>query len=223
MDDPGRNPDALIDDGVDKPGEVERMLRDVQLVSTYFRGFSDDIPVLVKHLSINRFETGETILQEGEEGTWMGVLLAGRVDVMVNGTAVHTVMPGDIVGEMIIWFGGVRQATLVSATPGVIASILMSELHQLTLDEPKAGLQFMRVMGVPRRSCRRTRPYTRTHARTRTCTHTHSAVAARRALRRRPVSQHVPLIQVGDQAEAARRQPVYAGADAAASRQQECA
>ena len=53
------------------------MLMDAQATSTYFRGFTEHMPVLCDSLSISPFDVGETILQEGEEGTWLGVLLKG--------------------------------------------------------------------------------------------------------------------------------------------------
>ena len=57
--------------------ETRRMLMDAQATSTYFRGFTEHMPVLCESLSISPFDADETILQEGEEGTWLGVLLKG--------------------------------------------------------------------------------------------------------------------------------------------------
>jgi hypothetical protein len=51
--------------------------------------------------------------------------LTGELDVIVNGNPVHRIKPGEIIGEMIVWFGGVRQATLKAASSGVIATLLM--------------------------------------------------------------------------------------------------
>ena len=45
--------------------------------------------------------------------------------MIVNGNPVHRIKPGEIIGEMIVWFGGVRQATLKASTSGVIATLLM--------------------------------------------------------------------------------------------------
>ena len=63
--------------------EVERLLMEVQSISPYFRGFKDNIDLLAESLTVDRFEGGETILQEGEEGTWMGILLTGELEVVV--------------------------------------------------------------------------------------------------------------------------------------------
>ena len=89
-----------------------------------------------------------SVLQEGEEGTWLGILLRGSMEVQVNGVVVHQLKPGDVLGEMILWFGGKRQATVVSSTPGVIATILVDELEELALVEPAMCLQLMRVFGT---------------------------------------------------------------------------
>ena len=53
------------------------MLMDAQASSTYFRGFTEHMSVLCEALSVSPFDADETILQEGEEGTWLGVLLKG--------------------------------------------------------------------------------------------------------------------------------------------------
>ena len=117
--------------------EVERLLMEVQVISPYFRGFKDNIDMLAEALTVDRFEGGETILQEGEEGTWMGILLTGELEVVVNGAVVHRMFPGEIVGEMILWFGGVRQATVRAKQPGSVATILVSELQELSLQRPQ--------------------------------------------------------------------------------------
>lgn len=117
--------------------EVERLLMEVQLISPYFRGFKDNIDMLAEALTVDRFDNGETILQEGEEGTWMGILLTGELEVVVNGGVVHRMFPGEIVGEMILWFGGVRQATVRAKQPGTVATILVSELQELSLLRPQ--------------------------------------------------------------------------------------
>jgi len=57
--------------------DTRRMLMDAQASSTYFRGFTEHMPVLCEALSVSPFDADETILQEGEEGTWLGVLLKG--------------------------------------------------------------------------------------------------------------------------------------------------
>ena len=141
--------------------------------------------LLAECLSISRIEPGETIVQdrrraaasvarrvprapaetrarrspppqEGEQGTWIGILLRGGLEVIIGGKPVFHVDPGNFVGEMILWAGGVRQVSHTPPPPcsyapawltgrvpgvfvaqasvrasgeGVIATILVSELQ----------------------------------------------------------------------------------------------
>ena len=123
--------------GLNEGGEIEddgaRLLVEAQANSQYFRGFLQDIDVLTKALSIVHFDPAETILQEGEPGTWVGLLLSGSLEVIVGGKCLRVMQPGDFVGEMILWFGGVRQGTVRGgAEGGVVGSVLVSELHELS-------------------------------------------------------------------------------------------
>ena len=127
--------------GLNEGGEIEddgaRLLVEAQANSQYFRGFLQDIDVLTKALSIVHFDPAETILQEGEPGTWVGLLLSGSLEVIVGGKCLRVMQPGDFVGEMILWFGGVRQGTVRGgAEGGVVGSVLVSELHELSQIQP---------------------------------------------------------------------------------------
>ena len=102
------------------------MLTEAQTYARGFTGFLDHADALAECLSITRIDKGETIMQQGEQGTWVGILLRGNLDIIVHGRCVFTVEPGNFVGEMILWTGGVRQGTVVAATPGVLATILVS-------------------------------------------------------------------------------------------------
>lgn len=88
-------------------------------------------------MSILKFEEGEVILQEGETGTWLGLLLTGALEVELNGASVKRINPGLFIGEMILWSGGVRQATVKATRDGYISTMLMSELHEMSLVNPQ--------------------------------------------------------------------------------------
>lgn len=134
--------------GLNEGGEIEddgaRLLVEAQANSQYFRGFLQDIDVLTKALSIVHFDPAETILQEGEPGTWVGLLLSGSLEVIVGGKCLRVMQPGDFVGEMILWFGGVRQGTVRGgAEGGVVGSVLVSELHELSQIQPELTMRFL--------------------------------------------------------------------------------
>lgn len=127
---------------------VKHLLIDVQSHSRFFRGFVDDVPALAQLLSIVEYEEGETILQRGEEGTWVGLVLTGELSIIIDDKPVGAVRPGDFVGEMIMFFErAVRQATVVASRSGVIATVLVSELHELALLHPALSQRLMYAIG----------------------------------------------------------------------------
>ena len=128
--------------------EAEGLLTFVQTVSTSFRGYSEeDIALLSEHLSVMRFDVGQVVMQEGEQGTWFGVLLEGSLAVEIPGVTI-VVPAGAIVGEMAMWQrGATRSATLKGHEKGLIATMLVDDLPQLYAASPGTCAKLMRQMG----------------------------------------------------------------------------
>ena len=128
--------------------EAGTMLRAVQATSRYFNNWaSDEIEELAHGLAINHFEKDEVILQAGEEGSWVGLLLEGDLAVKINGTEVAVFTPGVFVGEMCLWFGGTRQGDVVAKTSGVIATVLFAELREWTYERPQLSFRLLKACG----------------------------------------------------------------------------
>ena len=60
---------------------------------------------------------GETLVEQGAEGTELYLLLDGMLTVEVDGEPVAEFGPGALLGEMALLEGGHRTATLRAATP----------------------------------------------------------------------------------------------------------
>jgi CRP-like cAMP-binding protein len=73
------------------------------------------------HLS---FETGDTILREGQVGVLMYVVLKGKVAIRVGGKLVETVGPGGLFGEM----------ALVDRTPRLGSALAESNCRMLAIN-----------------------------------------------------------------------------------------
>lgn len=141
----------------------------IQSVSAHFSGFSnDEVDRLAAHMSVMSFHMGQTIMQEGEQGSWFGVLLRGTVTVQLSDGEVDR-LPGDILGEMAIFDPGAKRgATIVGKKGGLIASFLGEELEELMVAEPEMGSKLMRLLakaavgksmdGVRRQATRRLPP-----------------------------------------------------------------
>lgn len=73
------------------------------------------------------FTDGQTIINEGEHGSWCGILLKGDLSLILPQSPVNISLPlGSFVGEMAVWQpGSVRSATIKGASEGLIATILV--------------------------------------------------------------------------------------------------
>jgi hypothetical protein len=73
--------------------------------------------------SRRKLASGETLVQQGEEGQELFLLLDGMLEVEVDGEVVAQVGPGAILGERALLEGGTRTATLRAASPARVAVI----------------------------------------------------------------------------------------------------
>jgi len=97
---------------------------------------------------VMRFEHGETIVEQDEVGTWFGVLLDGTLSCQISESVKITRAAGDLIGEMAMWQpGATRTATMVGDQPGLIATLLVSELGDFTEEFPELGYKLIRLMG----------------------------------------------------------------------------
>jgi hypothetical protein len=70
-----------------------------------------------------RVATGETLVEQGELGDELYLLLDGIFTVEIDGEEVAEVGPGALVGERALLEGGTRKATLRAATPARVAVV----------------------------------------------------------------------------------------------------
>jgi hypothetical protein len=82
-----------------------------------------------------KLEQGEMLVQQGEEGHEMFVLLDGMLDVEVDGEIVAEVGPGAILGERALLEGGKRTSTLHAATPVRVAVVSPDDIDEAALPE----------------------------------------------------------------------------------------
>ena len=83
--------------------------------------------------------TGETLMEQGQPGRDLFLLLDGALDVEVDGKVVGQVGPGAIVGERALFEGGSRTSTLRAAAPCRVAVVAFDEIDDAALRELAAG------------------------------------------------------------------------------------
>jgi CRP-like cAMP-binding protein len=89
---------------------------------------------------IRRFHEGGTLMQVGDPGDAMYVILDGEVSVRPPGRRNATVGIGGFVGELALLDDGPRTATVVATEPVVVLSVTRASFCKLLRSEPTIGL-----------------------------------------------------------------------------------
>jgi CRP/FNR family transcriptional regulator, cyclic AMP receptor protein len=96
-----------------------------------------------------RFRPGERIVEEGNPGETLFVLLEGQTKV-VRGSKLRTrLVPGDFFGEVSVLDGGPRTASVVAETPVAALRLFRRTVLELVESEPHLALSLLE--GIARR------------------------------------------------------------------------
>jgi uncharacterized membrane protein len=112
----------------------------------------EEIAELGAHVDERSFEAGETIFAAGHPGGGMHVVLAGRVEVSIDDAdrrrvVLQEVGRGGIFGELSLFDGGSRSATVVAIEPTRTFLIERHDLERLFSRHPAAAIDILAVMG----------------------------------------------------------------------------
>ena len=89
------------------------------------------------------FESGQTIVNEGDPGETLFVVLSGQGKVVRRKRKVGSVMPGDFFGELSAIDGGPRSASVVAETPMEVLRLFRRTLMALVDDEPQVTMKLL--------------------------------------------------------------------------------
>lgn len=92
------------------------------------------------------FPAGAVIIEEGEEGDHMYVVMEGVVEVSLKGKHLAKAEPGEIVGEMALINSELRSATVTATTDCVLASIDQTSFDSLLRHVPDFTVHVMNVL-----------------------------------------------------------------------------
>jgi CRP/FNR family transcriptional regulator, cyclic AMP receptor protein len=95
------------------------------------------------------FSPGEAIVEEGNLGETLFVVLEGHAKVVRGGRKVGQVLPGDFFGELSLIDGGPRSASVIAETPMRVLRVFRRTLTALWKDDPKLAIRVLD--GVTRR------------------------------------------------------------------------
>jgi CRP/FNR family transcriptional regulator, cyclic AMP receptor protein len=95
------------------------------------------------------FRPGEAIVEEGNPGETLFVLLEGQAKVVRGGKTRTRLVPGDFFGEVSVLDGGPRTASVVAETPVAALRLFRRTVLELMESEPRFALSLLE--GVARR------------------------------------------------------------------------
>jgi CRP-like cAMP-binding protein len=112
---------------------------------------------LAEEADVARYSPGRAIVDEGQAGEAMYVMLSGAARVVRGRRTVATLIPGDFFGELSALDGGPRTASIVPETHVEVLRVFRHTLYELLKAEP--SLVFRMLEGLARR-LRQVRPGT---------------------------------------------------------------
>ncbi len=98
---------------IHSPEDVRRVLGGIEVFSSFAEA---EIAEIAEHSELLDYPRGTVLAEQGESGESMFALIAGRVEVLKHGKRVTTLGPGDIFGEISLFSGGERTASVRALT-----------------------------------------------------------------------------------------------------------
>ena len=109
----------------------------------------DEIDVLCAHMLRVHAEPGQTLIAEGDTGSWMLLIFSGTVDVTKrsprNGEAsrLAVIKRGAALGEMSMLDGEPRYASCIAIEPVVAGVLTRSTVARLISEQPAVGAKLL--------------------------------------------------------------------------------
>jgi CRP-like cAMP-binding protein len=104
---------------------------------------------LARDADVVAFGPGRSIVEEGQPGEAMFVVLGGTARVLRGGRKVGVLIPGDFFGELSALDAGPRTASVVPDTPVEVLRLFRHTLHELIEEEPALAMGLLE--GLARR------------------------------------------------------------------------
>ena len=112
-----------------------------------------EIQSVSSHFGILEIKKGDTIFDEGDDGTFMCIVYSGRVSIIKtdqNGRAVVMASegPGHTLGEMAVLDGERRSASCVAETDCVLITLSREAMDDMLETHSRIGAKILRAIAV---------------------------------------------------------------------------
>jgi CRP/FNR family transcriptional regulator, cyclic AMP receptor protein len=117
------------------------LLRGVEL----FRGVADSgLAAIGERASEATFDTGRSIVRQGEVGTGFYLIVAGRARVVRDGRTLDILGPGQFFGELSVLDGQPRIAMVVAEEPTTCLALASWDFEAILSEQPGVALAILR-------------------------------------------------------------------------------
>jgi serine/threonine protein phosphatase PrpC len=127
-----------------------QLKRDILARMPLFRPLNDrEILRVLQVTDVVRYADGEVVIQEGERGDELFIVLEGSVDVMRGEAKLTALSPGEHVGEMALIRSQPRSATVKSAGPSELMFIRRADFFEILRNEHQLAVKLLwQFLGV---------------------------------------------------------------------------
>jgi CRP/FNR family cyclic AMP-dependent transcriptional regulator len=123
--------------------EKLELLRRIPLFSGFDKRRLERLGMLADEVDV---PAGKQVMRQGEIGSDMMVIVAGRVAVERDGQRLNTLGAGDFFGEIALLDGGPRTATVTTEEPSRLLVLTHREFHALMDEFPEVAGQVLTAL-----------------------------------------------------------------------------
>lgn len=116
-------------------------------ISTFQALSDDDLQDLATLLDVTDYAYGFPIVQKGEAGTHLFIILSGKVEVLdAEGVSLNEMEMGEVFGEMSLLTGDEISATIIAAEPTKVATMNQKNFRHILQRFPALQVFFYKLM-----------------------------------------------------------------------------
>ena len=106
----------------------------------------EEIEILSQYLSAKQFINGQVLMKKGEIGTYLGIILQGKADIVDEGIVIVTRSVGDVLGEIALIRSSPRTADVIAASDGEITIMPYDDIERFKRDFPGIAVKLVGIL-----------------------------------------------------------------------------
>lgn len=119
----------------------------------FFSGFTaEELHMLAQVAQVNRYTTGQALFRQGEKADELFIVLKGTVDVVLEHPgpelSIQQLGPKEIVGELGLFDGHPRSASVIALGPVEALSLSRTDLMEVLAQSPTVAMAFLKTLAV---------------------------------------------------------------------------